>query len=707
MTMNNTNNLELDDDINENLGNKEQLGNRISDLYYNIIKNAERNKNRFPLSIMPENEASRDNLLSYLALRQYNLQDLQMKLAEEGLSSLGRLEGQVLFSIEQVLKHFKQPSFIPSQSTSCLLSRNNNKITSGLKKITHQESRILTTKRSRLLLGRPRRGRSSRIMVTLDSESTHQPHLLEELLRHGMDIARINCAHDTPKDWKMLIDSIRHAEKRLIQRGQDVGRRCRIVMDLAGPKIRTGPMGRKVRPLKIAVPKDVYGRPLKLAEGFLDSEAKYTEKSYLTGVPPSFVISIKQGSTHLANLKIGERLWFMDSRDRYRSVTILERISPTRVKIGLDKTTYLQEGIVMHRQKFKEDPSNPPMTIRKDNIDESHNNDPDLNSTYRDSYYKEDDDGHNDGDHGKDNPIVVGTLRLQPIVVKVKSGDIVLLQRNKASIETNSSSSYSHVYEKPIAGLISCNMPEVLKNVQVGHHVYIDDGKISAVVRSSTEEYLELEILSPSDTTAKIKTAKGLNFPDSNLQLTSLTSEDVSNLSSIVNNATAVGQSFVHSANDIINLHKSLSKMGRLDFGIIAKIETREAVHNLAKILLAGLDFPNFGILIARGDLAVEVGFENLPIIQEDILCMCEAAHIPVILATQVLETMAKSGLPTRAEMTDAAVGQRADCVMLNKGRHILEAVKILSTILTSENKHYAKKRQLFREFIKQSEFIS
>lgn len=206
--------------------------------------------------------------------------------------------------------------------------------------------------------------------MTLDSEGTHQPHLLEELLRHGMDIARINCAHDTPKDWKMLIDSIRHAEERLIQRDQGVGRRCRIVMDLAGPKIRTGSMGVKVRPLKIAIPKDVYGRPLKLVEGFLDSESKFTEKVYLTGVQPSFVISIRRGSEHLANLNVGEKLWFRDTRWRYR--TILERISPTRVKIGLDKTTYLQEGIVIHRQRFKETSIVPSRVRREDNTDENH-----------------------------------------------------------------------------------------------------------------------------------------------------------------------------------------------------------------------------------------------------------------------------------------------------------------------------------------------
>jgi pyruvate kinase len=109
-----------------------------------------------------------------------------------------------------------------------------------------------------------------------------------------------------------------------------------------------------------------------------------------------------------------------------------------------------------------------------------------------------------------------------------------------------------------------------------------------------------------------------------------LTPEDIDNLGFISNNATAVGLSFAHSVNDILDLHKALSKIGRPDFGILAKIETRDAIHHLANILLAGLDVPNFGILIGRGHLAVEAGFENLPAIQEDILCMCEAAHIPV-----------------------------------------------------------------------------
>ena len=145
---------------------------------------------------------------------------------------------------------------------------------------------------------------------------------------------------------------------------------------------------------------------------------------------------------------------------------------------------------------------------------------------------------------------------------------------------------------------------------------------------------------------------------------------------------------------------KFYQKSGHPNLGIVAKIETSDSIHNLARILIVGLELPKFAILIARGDLAVEVGFENLAFIQEDIFCLCEAAHIPVILATQILESLAESGLRSRPEITDAIMGQRAECVMLNNGRHILEAVKTLfKMLLRTEERHQIKKHQLFSEF--------
>jgi pyruvate kinase len=101
--------------------------------------------------------------------------------------------------------------------------------------------------------------------------------------------------------------------------------------------------------------------------------------------------------------------------------------------------------------------------------------------------------------------------------------------------------------------------------------------------------------------------------------------------------------------------------------------------------------------MIARGDLAVELGYERLAEVQEEILWLAEAAHVPLIWATQVLESMAKRGLPSRAEITDAAMGERAECVMLNKGPHVLEAIQALDDILLRMEAHQHKKRSMLR----------
>jgi pyruvate kinase len=110
------------------------------------------------------------------------------------------------------------------------------------------------------------------------------------------------------------------------------------------------------------------------------------------------------------------------------------------------------------------------------------------------------------------------------------------------------------------------------------------------------------------------------------------------------------------------------------------------------------MKLPSCGVMIARGDLAVECGFERMAEVQEEILWICEAAHVPVIWATQVLESLAKRGLPSRAEITDAAMGHRAECVMLNKGPHILTALRTLDDILKRMQSHQAKKRSMLRE---------
>ena len=597
------------------------LGQKITSLYSKITEQATRVRGNFPFR-NHDCECSRDNLLAYLVLREHDLQDLQLELAEQGLSSLGRLEGCVVASLQKVMHRLGVIPPTPSLFTP-----------------DFAQARALLAQRSGALLGRPRQGRATRIMVTLDADILRQPDLLDQLLVQGMDIARINCAHDTSHEWALIVEAIRRAEDRLIRRVAGVGRRCRILMDLAGPKVRTGQLQLQTRPLKLSVPKDARGRPQRMLEGYLDSEALQTQPIRQPGEPPTFIIALPR-QVGLAGLSVGEELHFVDTRDRTRIMRVLERISPTRVRIGLERTAYLQEGATVRSQ------------------------------------------------HGE--TFTIGPVVPQPVEVRVQAGDRLLLYRNPSQL------GHPAAGENP-AG-ISCTLPEVLARVDPGHRVFIDDGKIAAVVKDSLEEYLELEVTAPKGIPVRIRSEKGLNFPDSPIDIPALTPQDRQNLLVVVKHASAVGLSFVHRDQDLRDLREALEDLNHPDLGIVLKIETTEAIHRLAQLLLAGLDLPKFGIMIARGDLAVEVGFENLALVQEDILCLCEAAHVPVIWATQVLETLAKSGLPARAEITDAAMGQRAECVMLNKGEHVLEAVKTLAELLASEERHRIKKRQVFRD---------
>jgi hypothetical protein len=456
--------IELDD--------KNSLGTELSKLYDEIIKDVQRSRNQYPITNVGENRKSRDNLLCYLTFRKYNLENLQMRLAEQGLSSLGRLEGHVLNGIELVLKHFPIQFKAVQDSTS-----------SDIEKIMYKEAQNILAKRSRSLLGRPRERRTTRIMVTLGVEAIHQPQLVEELLKNGMDIARINCAHGTKKEWKMIINAIHNAEERLTQLGQAPNRRCRIVMDLAGPKIRIGSMPLEVRPLQITVPKDVHKKRIKMVEGYLDSEASFTEKISLTGIDPSFVISISKGKEILRTLNVGEGLSFIDARGRTRTMVILERTSSTRIRIGIKKTIYLQEGLRLNRQK-KSTLDGPVSEVQNydNNTTDPYLCDPTKSITNKSSKQDEvieipENNNIRHYTNRDSESVMVGRVRPQPMDLKITSGDkLILLKTASINHHNESTKEYDDLVK------ISCTMPEILHKIQQGNRVFIDDGKIEAVV---------------------------------------------------------------------------------------------------------------------------------------------------------------------------------------------------------------------------------
>ena len=239
---------------------------------------------------------------------------------------------------------------------------------------------------------------------------------------------------------------------------------------------------------------------------------------------------------------------------------------------------------------------------------------------------------------------------------------------------------------------IGCTYPEILPLVRVGEAVLLDDGKFRARALRSLPGELELEVIGAPAGGARLRAEKGLNFPATATHLPCLTAFDRGALDFVLAHADLLGLSFVRRIEDLDELEEALRERGDRRPGVVLKVETRQAFACLPELLLGLLRFPAAGVMIARGDLAVETGFERLAELQEEILWLSQAAHLPVVWATQVLDNLAKDGVPTRAEVTDAAMGERAECVMLNKGPYVVEAVRTLDDILTRMERHQDKK---------------
>jgi len=247
-----------------------------------------------------------------------------------------------------------------------------------------------------------------------------------------------------------------------------------------------------------------------------------------------------------------------------------------------------------------------------------------------------------------------------------------------------------------------CPLPEVFNQVAPGAAVWINEGRLGAVVQRRVPEGLLLRVTHAREKGEKLRAEMALNFPGTDLRLCPLGDKDLEDLDFVVRHADVVGYSFVQTPEDISLL------LGELDarrarfkrpekLGLIAKIETARALRNLPEMIVRAASRGPFGVMIARGDLAIETGYLRVAELQEEILWICEAAHVPVIWATQVLESLAKKGLPTRAELTDAAMSERAECVMLNKGPYVIEAVCVLDEVLRTMSAHRMKKTEKLR----------
>lgn len=250
-----------------------------------------------------------------------------------------------------------------------------------------------------------------------------------------------------------------------------------------------------------------------------------------------------------------------------------------------------------------------------------------------------------------------------------------------------------------VAFTFECTLREALDAARSGHRLIIDDGKIVTRVDGVLDGTVIAMVERCKDEGAKLKPEKGINLPDCVLNVPALTAKDRDDLPFVAAHADAIGFSFVQHPDDVALLQNALAEV-RPDWhklALILKIETGQAVHNLPEIIVRAGARQETAVMIARGDLAIEIGFVRLAEMQEEILWIAEAAQVPVIWATQVLEHLVKEGMPNRGELTDAAMAARAECVMLNKGPHLVEAMDALAPVLGRMGGHMHKKTPQLR----------
>jgi len=241
-------------------------------------------------------------------------------------------------------------------------------------------------------------------------------------------------------------------------------------------------------------------------------------------------------------------------------------------------------------------------------------------------------------------------------------------------------------------------LPQALEGLQVGHRVFLDEGRLEARVEQIKSDAVQLRVVNTPPKGFKLQPEKGLNLPDTPLEIEALGAKDLQDLEFAARNADLIGYSFVQRVSDVERLLEELETRQPLHLrGVVLKIETAEAVSNLPDLMVRAAGRWPTAIMIARGDLAIELGYQRLAEMQEEILWLAEAASVPVIWATQVLDRLVKKGTPSRAEVSDAVLAARAECVMLNKGPCLEQGIQVLVEVLRRMQDHQYKKTPKMR----------
>ncbi|WP_411030674.1 pyruvate kinase [Spongiimicrobium sp. 3-5] len=560
--------------------------------------------------INDEYQKSALNLIHYNTFRTFDLRSTQKKLRNLGLTRLANAEGHLKASL--VKTRFILYSLLGDSPMV--------PIKSGL---SIKNGKKLLAKRTKELLGYRSKGRRVRIMVTQPAQAAQDYEMVYDMVRNGMNCARINCAHDSREIWEKIIRNIKKA-------ATAQGKNVKIAMDLGGPKIRTGAIAKGPKVRKFTPVRDESGNIVSPALILLVPQI--TEDS-----EPN---TIAVASEWLGQLKEEDQLILTDTRNKLRKLKVV-KVTGAQVLAHCYETSYIGTGTVVSN-------------TRKD-VEEC----------------------------------AVGELPPIERAILLKINDILTI--TKADIP-GQPSEFDEDGNLLKGAHISCQLPAIFNRLKEGDQIVFDDGKIEGHIETMHPDYFEVRITRAKEKGSKLRAEKGMNFPTTDLGISGLTEKDKIDLEFVAKHADIVNYSFVNSKEDVELLLTELKKWDVVNkLSIILKIETRFAFDNLVEILLTAMQVKQIGVMIARGDLAVETGWDSIGKVQEEMLSLCGAAHIPVVWATQVLESLAKKGLPSRSEITDATTSLKAECVMLNKGPYITEVLQLLNKILSEMERFHEK----------------
>ena len=568
-------------------------------------------------AVAPEHRKGATNLVHYTALRQQDLRSLQNDLMDLGATSLATAEANIHAKVQAARNVLAALRGDPGPWALTAIDD------------SLDEGDEILDGNAMALFGTQRRGRPTRIMVTMPTEAADDPQLVGDFVAAGMDVARINCAHDGPQVWERMISHIRSA-------AAAAGRPVAVSMDLAGPKLRTGPITDGPAVGRTRVVRDKAGRLIARAALWLvpSDRPDATPAPVIPGGRTPLTIQVDPG--WMALLQPGEVLRLLDARGRNRAFTVtLSEVGG--VLAQGERGAYIAAGMMLECGG---------------------------------------------------RTAAAGGIPPLPRRLSLVAGDRLILTSDLTAVDLPASDEVAR---------IGCTLPEAVAALAPGDPVLFDDGAIEAVVESTITGEATLLVIRTKPGGQRLGAEKGINIPETTLPLPALTAEDESYLPFIAAHADLVAVSFVRSAADVDLIIKALDNVSPSELGLVLKIETAQGFIELPSIILAAMRRRRLGLMIARGDLAVEIGFERLSEVPRQILALSEAAHVPAIWATQVLETLAKTGQPSRAEITDAAAAQRAECVMLNKGPHIVEAIRALDDILERMGEVQRKSRTLMR----------